>query len=105
MEISQVSQMIIEFAPVITALIGIMVSLIIGIKKIKTNNANTYNEIKINNDNVVKELKDANDKLIEANERLKAENEEFKRALREFLEKAEAEAKEKANPVKIRRKR
>ena len=57
MEINQVTQMIIEFAPVITALIGILVSLIIGIRKIKNSNDKTYTEIKLNNDNVVNELK------------------------------------------------
>lgn len=105
MEINQIMQTVIEFAPAITALIGVLVSLVVGIKKIKNNNSQTYLNIKLNNEAVVKELKDANDKLIEDNQRLKEENAEFKKALRDFLDKAAKEAAEKANPVKIRRKK
>lgn len=78
MEINQVTQMIIEFAPIITTLIGILVSIVVGINKIKSSNTNTYNNIKRTNDNIVKELKETNDKLVEDNKYLREANEQLR---------------------------
>lgn len=87
MEINQITQMIIEFAPIITTLIGILVSIIVGIRKIKNNNTRTYNSIRQDNSNTVKQLTDMNAQLIETNNNLQKQNEELKVGLRDALEK------------------
>lgn len=80
MEINQITQMIIEFAPVITALIGILVSVIVGIRKIKNDNATTYGNIKQSNEQTINELKSTNAQLIQNNEQLVSDNAELKKA-------------------------
>lgn len=109
MEISQIAQTLIEFAPAITALIGVLVSLVVGIKRIKNNNNQTCIEIKRDNDKTVKELKEANENLVKLNEELRNENAElrddnaeFKKALRDFIDRAD---KEKANVIIRKRKK
>lgn len=102
MEISQIAQTLIEFAPAITALIGVLVSLVVGIKRIKSNNNQTCIEIKRDNDKTVKELKEANENLIKINEELREENVEFKKALRDFIDEQE---KQKTNVMIKKRKK
>ena len=80
MEINQITQMIIEFAPVITALIGVLVSVVVGIRKIKNDNATTYGNIKQSNEQTVNELKNANAQLVQNNEQLAKDNAELKQA-------------------------
>jgi cell division protein FtsB len=86
MEINQITQMIIEFAPVITALIGILVSLIIGIRRIKNSNEKTYGEIRKDNSNTINQLTDMNAQLVEANNKLRQENEALKSGLKEAIQ-------------------
>lgn len=85
MEFNQVTQMIIEFAPVITALIGIMVSIIVGIARIKNSNTVTYNNIRRDNESTVSELKELNRKLAEENGELKEANAELREDLRNLM--------------------
>ena len=85
MEINQVTQMIIEFAPIITTLIGILVSIIVGINRIKNSNTNTYNKIKKTNDDIVKELKDTNDRLVEENKYLVEVNEQLRSDMSDLM--------------------
>lgn len=109
MEISQIAQTLIEFAPAITALIGVLVSLVVGIKRIKSNNNQACTEIKRDNAKTVKELKEANENLVKLNEELRndnaelrEDNAEFKKALRDFIDRAD---KEKANVIIKKRKK
>lgn len=111
MEINEISTLIIAYAPAITALIGVLVSLIVGIKRVKNNNNKACAEMRQENNKTVKELKEANDNLIEkndalikANEELRNENIEFKKALKDFIDKAE-EANKKETNVIIKKKR
>lgn len=86
MEINQITQMIIEFAPVITALIGVMVSLIVGISRIKNSNTNTYNNIRRENEKTIEGFKEVNQSLIEENAHLREANEELRLANEELRE-------------------
>ena len=69
MEISQITQYIIELSPAITALIGVVVALVVGIKKIKKANEETVRDVKATN----KEIKEANIALLKENVELKGE--------------------------------
>lgn len=75
MEINQITQMIIEFTPIITALIGILVSVIVGIRRIKNSNAKT-----------ISELRSSNDQLVQHNEQLAKDNAELMEANRQLRE-------------------
>ena len=69
MDFSQVTQYIIEIAPAVTSLIGVVVALIVGIKKIKATGDSTIQEIK----DQTKEISDANATLMKENLELKGE--------------------------------
>lgn len=70
MELSQITELIIETAPAITALIGVIVALIVGIKSIKNSNNETQADVKA----ASKELK-----------AIAAENKELKKELKSTL--------------------
>ena len=83
MEISQIYEIIIAAAPAITAVVGIIVSLIAGIKRIKHDNTETLNEIRSKNAEVIENVA----QIAQNNEDLKRENEELKRDLRKVMAK------------------
>lgn len=83
MEINQVYEIIIAAAPAITAIIGIIVSLIVGIKRIKQANTDTLEECHKQNAEVIIKVS----QIAQNNEDLKRENEELKRDLRKVMNK------------------
>lgn len=94
MEISQITDLIIAAAPAITAVIGIIISLVAGIKKIKQNNSDIVNRIKQSNEEALQEMRDKNAEVIanvaqiaQNNQALREENEELKADLRKVMAK------------------
>lgn len=83
MEISAIQDIIIAAAPAITAVIGIIISLIAGIKRIKQDNTKTLNEIRSKNAEVIANVA----QIAQNNEELRRENEELKRDLRKIMAK------------------
>ena len=83
MEISAIQEIIISAAPAITAIIGIIVSLIAGIKRIKQANRDTLDEIRSKNAAIIENVA----QIAQNNEELKRENEELKRDLRMVMAK------------------
>lgn len=69
MDIAQITQYLIELSPAITALVGIFVTIIVGVKKIKAANAETIADVKATN----KHMKEANIELMKENAELKGE--------------------------------
>lgn len=69
MDIAQITQYLIELSPAITALVGIVVTIVVGVKKIKAANAETIADVKATN----REMKQANIQLIKENAELKGE--------------------------------
>lgn len=61
------TQYLIELTPAITAVIGIVVALVVGIKKIKAANKETVDDVKATN----KEMREANTALMKQNLELK----------------------------------
>ena len=94
MEISQITDLIIAAAPAITAVIGIIISLVAGIKRIKQNNQDIFDRVKQHNEEALQEMHDKNAEVIanvaqiaQNNEELRRENEELKRDLRKIMAK------------------
>ena len=83
MEISQITALIISLAPTISAVIGIIVSLAVGIKRVKQANRDTLEECRKQNAEVVIKI----EHVAKDNESLKRENEEVKRDLRKVMAK------------------
>ncbi len=83
MEISQITDLIIAAAPAITAVIGIIISLVAGIKRIKQANRDTLDEIRNKNAKVIENVA----QIAQNNEELRRENEELKRDLRKMMAK------------------
>ena len=83
MEISAIQEIIIAAAPAITAIIGIIVSLVAGIKRIKQANRDTLEECHKQNTEVIIKVS----QIAQNNEALKRENEELKRDLRKVMAK------------------
>ena len=79
----QVMQYIIEFSPAITAFIGIVVSLVVGIKKIKAHNNETLDEIKSANAKIIELYQQE----VEKRQEVQRENEEIKKDLRKMMAK------------------
>ena len=69
MDIAQITQYLIELSPAITALVGIVVTIVVGVKKIKAANAETIADVKATN----KHMKEANIQLMKENAELKGE--------------------------------
>lgn len=80
MEINAVYEIIIAAAPAITSIIGIIVSLVAGIKRIKQANRDTLNEVRDTNAKIIENVA----KVVEKNEALQRENEELKMHLRKI---------------------
>ena len=83
MEISEIYAIIISAAPAITAIIGIIVSLVAGIKRIKQANRDTLEEIRSKNAAVIENVA----QIAKNNEELRQENEELKKDLRKIMAK------------------
>lgn len=83
MEISQVYEIILAAAPAITAVIGIIVSLIAGVKRIKQSNKDTLEEVRNKNAEVIKNVA----QIAQKNDELTRENAELKRDLRKVMAK------------------
>ena len=81
MEISQITDIIIAAAPAITAVIGIIISLVAGIKRIKQANRDTLEEIKDKNAQLMKNVAE----IAQNNVDLARENAELKEDLREVM--------------------
>lgn len=79
----QVMNYIIEFSPAITAFIGIVVSLIVGIKKIKQHNNDTLDEIRSANARIIELYQEE----VVKRQEVQRENEEIKRNLRKMMAK------------------
>ena len=79
----QVMQYIIEFSPAITSVIGIIVALIVGIKKIKNSNDKTLDEVKTSNAKILALYVEEKEKR----EEVQRENSELKRDLRKIMAK------------------
>lgn len=77
MDIAQITQYLIELSPAITALVGIVVTIVVGVKKIKAANAETIADVKATN----KAMKQANVELMKENAELKGE---IKKVLKEL---------------------
>ena len=83
MEISQITDIIIAAAPAITAVIGIIISLVAGIKRIKQDNIKTLNEIRNKNAELIENVA----QIAKNNQALRQENEELKEDLRKVMHK------------------
>lgn len=83
MEISQITALIISLAPTISAVLGIIVSLAVGIKRVKQANRDTLEECRKQNAEVVIKV----EHVAKDNENLKRENEELKKDLRKVMAK------------------
>lgn len=80
---TQVINYIIEFSPAITAVVGILVSLIVGIKKIKGHNDKTMKELQETEQRIIVINEQRNEEL----EELRRENAELKADLRKVMAK------------------
>lgn len=94
MEISEITNIIMSCAPAITAVIGIIVALGVGIGNIKRANKDTVESAKQAHRDTIEEVRKQNAEIIENvaqiaknNEKLKQENEELKGILRKVMAK------------------
>lgn len=83
MEISEIYAIIISAAPAITAIIGIIVSLAAGIKRIKQANRDTLDECRKQNAAIIENVA----QIAKNNQELREENEELKEDLRKVMNK------------------
>lgn len=70
MEISELTALIMGLAPAISAVIGIIVSLAVGIKRIKHDNTDTINEVRDTNAKIIENVA----QIVKINEDMAAEN-------------------------------
>ena len=83
MEISEITALILSLAPAVSAVIGIIVSLVVGIKRIKHDNRDTLDECRKQNAAVVENVA----QIAQKNDELTRENAELKRDMRKILAK------------------
>lgn len=83
MAINEITALIMSMAPTISAVIGIIVSIAVGIKRIKQANRDTLEECRKQNAAVVENVA----QIAQNNEDLRRENEELKRDLRKVMAK------------------
>jgi FtsZ-binding cell division protein ZapB len=83
MEISEITELIISYAPAISSVIGIIISLIVGIKRIKQANRDTLEECRKQNAAVVENVA----QIARNNEELRRENDELKQNLTKVMAK------------------
>lgn len=83
MEISEITALIMSLAPTISAVIGIIVSLVVGIRRIKHDNRDTLAECRKQNASIRENVA----QIAQKNEELRQENAELKRDLRKVMNK------------------
>ena len=83
MEISEITALILGLAPALTAVIGVIVSIVVGIKRIKHDNTDTLNECRKQNASVIENVA----QIAQKNDELTRENAELKRDLRRVMAK------------------
>lgn len=83
MEISEINALIISLAPTVSAVIGIIVSLVVGVKRIKQDNIKTIKEIHSSNADLAERV----EQVVADNEELTRENLELKKDLRKVMAK------------------
>ena len=83
MEISQITELILSLSPAITAVIGIIVALIVGIKRVKQANTDTLNECRKQNATLAEHVA----QIAQKNDELTRENLELKKDLRKVMAK------------------
>ncbi len=83
MEISEITALIMSMAPTISAVIGIIVSVAVGISRIKQANRDTLDECRKQNASVIENVA----QIAQKNEDLTRENEELKKDLRKVMAK------------------
>lgn len=83
MEINEITALIMSLAPTISAVIGIIVSVAVGIGRIKQANRDTLDECRKQNASVIENVA----QIAQKNEDLTRENEELKKDLRKVMAK------------------
>ena len=83
MAINEITALIMSMAPTISAVIGIIVSVAVGIKRVKQTNRDTLDECRKQNASVIENVA----QIAQNNEDLRRENEELKRDLRKVMAK------------------
>lgn len=94
MEISEITAFIITLAPTISAVIGMIVTIVVGIKKIRSASDDTLNRVKQANLDTLEECRKQNAEVIQnvaqiaqKNDELTRENAELKRDMRKIMAK------------------
>ena len=82
MEINEITALIMSLAPTISAVIGVIVSLIVGVKRIKHDNKDTLEECRKQNAAVIENVA----QIVKENDKLKAENEELRELVKRTLD-------------------
>lgn len=82
MEINEITALIMSLAPTISAVIGVIVSLIVGVKRIKRDNKDTLEECRKQNAAVIENVA----QIVKENDKLKAENEELRELVKRTLD-------------------
>lgn len=94
MEISEITAFIITLAPTISAVIGMIVTIVVGIKKIRSASDDTLKRVKQANSDTLEECRKQNAEVIQnvaqiaqKNDELTRENAELKRDMRKIMAK------------------
>lgn len=82
MEINEITALIMSLAPTISAVIGVIVSLVVGVKRIKHDNRDTLEECRKQNAAVIENVA----QIVKENDKLKAENEELRELVKRTLD-------------------
>lgn len=82
MEINEITALIMSLAPTISAIIGVIVSLIVGLNRIKHDNRDTLDECRKQNAAVIENVA----QVVKENDKLKAENEELRELVKRTLD-------------------
>lgn len=82
MEINEITALIMSLAPTISAVIGVIVSLVVGVKRIKHDNKDTLEECRKQNAAVIENVS----QIVKENDKLRAENEELKELVKRTLD-------------------
>jgi len=92
--INNITQYLVALGPAVAALVGMVATVVVGIKQMKAANTQTVQEVKDNNELTVKEVKTSNEQAEAVTQELKAtlcrveaENMELKRQLTTVINK------------------
>lgn len=81
--ISEITQYLIELSPAVAALVGIIVTIVVGFNKIKAANKETVDDVRVTN----KEMREANLALMKENAELKDEIKSLVKEIKHIKEK------------------